>query len=57
MRRQQNMAQMKEQNRTPENEPNQTINLPHAEFETLVVRMLNELNERVEELIRTSTKR
>ena len=47
MRRQRNMAQMKEQNKTPENELNKTeiTNLSDAEFKTLVIRMLKELTE------------
>ena len=45
MRRQRNMAQMKEQNKTPEKELNRidTSNLLDAEFKTLFIRMLNEL--------------
>ena len=41
------MAQMKEQNKTPTKELNKTeiTNLLHAEFKTLVIRMLKELNE------------
>ena len=41
------MAQMKEQNKTPEKELNkmETSNLLGAEFETLVIRMFNELGE------------
>ena len=44
MRRQGNMAQMKEQNKTPEKELNkmEISNLPDAEFKTLVIRMLKE---------------
>ena len=47
MRRQRSMAQMKEQNKTPEKELNETeiINLSDAEFKTLVIRMLKELTE------------
>ena len=47
MRTQRNMAQMKEQNKTPEKEVNETeiTNLSDEEFETLVVRMLRELIE------------
>ena len=42
MRRQRNMAQMKEQNKTSEKELSkmETSNLLDAEFETLVIRML-----------------
>ena len=41
------MAQMKEHNKTPEKELNQTevANLSDAEFKTLVIRMLKELIE------------
>ena len=41
------MAQMKEQNKTPEKELNETeiTNLSHAKFKTLVTRMLRELTE------------
>ena len=44
MRRQRNMAQMKEQNKTPEKELNkmEISNLSDAEFKTLVIRMLKE---------------
>ena len=47
MRRQRNMAQMKEQIKTPEKELNkmEISNLSDAEFKTLVIRMLKELNE------------
>ena len=47
MRRQKNMAQMKEQIRTPENKLNKIKinNLSDAEFKTLVIRMLKELSE------------
>ena len=45
MRRQRNMAQMKEQNKTPEKELNETeiTNLSDAEFKPLVTRVLKEL--------------
>ena len=45
MKRQRNMVQMKEQNKTPEKELNkmEMSNLSHAEFKTLVIRMLKEL--------------
>ena len=45
--RRRTMAQMKEQNKTPEKELNktETANLSHAEFKTLVIRMLKELIE------------
>ena len=47
MQRQKNMAQMKEQIKTPEKElSNEEIdNLPDAEFKTLVIRMLTEMVE------------
>ena len=47
MRRQKNMAQMKEQIQTPEKERNkmEISNLSDAEFKTLVIRMLKELSE------------
>ena len=50
------MAQIKEQNKTPEKELNkmELSNLPDAELKTLVIRRLNELRGRVEE--RTSQK-
>ena len=45
MRKQRNMAQMKEQNKTPEKELNEMeiTNLPDAVFKTLVIRILKEL--------------
>ena len=45
MRRQRNMTQMKEQNKTPEKELSEMeiSNLSDAEFKTLVTRMLKEL--------------
>ena len=47
MKRQRNMAQMKEQNKTPEKELNETeiANLSDAEFKTLVIRKLRDLTE------------
>ena len=50
MRRQRNMAQMKEQNKNPEKELNkmEVSNLSDAEFKTLAIRCLRDL-------IRTST--
>ena len=47
MRRQRNVAQMKEQNKTPEKELNETeiANLTDAEFKTVVIWMLKELIE------------
>ena len=46
MRRQRNMAQMKEQSKTPEKELNkmEISNLSDVEFKTLVIRMLKELS-------------
>ena len=46
MRRQRNMAQMKEQIKTPEKELNkmEASKLPDAEFKTLVIRMLKDLS-------------
>ena len=47
MRRQRNMAQMKEQTKTPEKELNtvEINNQLDAEFKPLVIRMLKELSE------------
>ena len=46
MRRQRNMAQMKEQNKTPEELNEMEIsNLSDAEFKILIIRMLKELSE------------
>ena len=47
MRRERNMAQTKEQVKTPEKRLNKMdiINLSDAEFKTLVIRMLRELTE------------
>ena len=47
MRRQRNMAQVKEQIRTPEKELNkmEVSNLSDAEFTTLVIRILKEISE------------
>ena len=49
MSRQTNMAQMKEQVKTPEKELNEMEinNLSDAEFKSLVIRMLKELSEDV----------
>ena len=46
MRRQRNMAQVKEQIKTPEKELNKMdiSNLSDAEFKTLVIKMLKELS-------------
>ena len=47
MRRQRNMAEMKEQIKTPEKELNkmEISNLSDAEFKTLVIRIIKELSE------------
>ena len=47
MRKQRNMAQMKDRIKTPEKEVNEMekSNLSDAEFKTLVIRMLKELSE------------
>ena len=52
MRRQRNTSEMKEQNKTLGKKLNKmvTSNLLDAEFKTLVIRMLNELRRRVDEL-------
>ena len=44
MRRQRNVAQMKDENKTPEKELNKMdiSNLSEAEFKTLVIRMLKD---------------
>ena len=46
------MSQTKEQNKAPEKELNkmETSNLPNAGFKTLLIRILNELKGRVDEL-------
>ena len=56
MRRQRNMAQMNEQNKTAEKELNkmETSDLLEVEFQTLVIRMLSEHRGTVGE-VRTST--
>ena len=53
MRRQRNMAQMKEQKKkTPEKELNkmEITSLLDAEFKTLVIKMLNELRGKIDDL-------
>ena len=47
MRRRRNMAQVKEQIKTPKNELNkmEISNLSDAEFKTLIIRMLKEIGE------------
>ena len=54
MRRQRNMVQMKEQIKTPEKELNkmEISNLFIAEFKTLVTRMLKELSEDLNSIIK-----
>ena len=54
MRRQRNMSQMKEQNKTPEKELNkmETRNLLDAEFKTLVIWMFNEVSENLNSIIK-----
>ena len=54
MRRQRNMAQMKEQVKTPEKELNEMEinNLSDAEFKSLVLRMLKELSEDLSSIIK-----
>ena len=58
MRRQGNMAHMKEQTKTPEKEINkmEISNLSDAEFKTLVIRMLKELSEDLSSMKRSSQK-
>ena len=55
MRRQRNMAQMKEQIKTPEKELNEIeiSNLAEAQFKTLVIRMLKELSEHLNNIKKT----
>ena len=52
MRTQRNIAQMKEQNSTPEKEPNkmESSKLLDAEFKTLALRMFKELRRRIDKL-------
>ena len=59
MRRQRNMAQMKEKIKSPEKGLNEMeiSNVSGAEFKTLVIRMLEELNEDLSSKIRPSQKR
>ena len=58
MRRKRNMAQMKEQIKTPERELNEMKihNLVDAEFKTLFIRMLKELSEDLSSIKRPSQK-
>ena len=52
------MAQLKEQNKTPEKELNkmEISNLSDAEFKTLVIRMLKELSEDFNSIKRSNQK-
>ena len=52
MRRQRNIAQIKEQNKTPEKELSETeiVNLSDSEFKTLVIKMLRDLIEHSKEI-------
>ena len=58
MKRQRNMAQMKEQINTPEKEVNEMeiSNLSDAEFRTLVISMFNELSENIYNIKKSSQK-
>ena len=58
MRRQRNMAQIKEQMETPEKELNEMkiSNLSDAELKTLVIRMLKELSEDLNSIKKSSQK-
>ena len=57
MKRQRNMAQMKEQIKTPEKELNkmEISNLSGAELKTLVIRMLKELSEELSSIKKTQS--
>ena len=59
MRRQRNMAQVKEQIKTPEKERNkmEISNLSDAEFKTLVIRMLKELSEDLNRIKKRSSQK
>ena len=58
MRRQRNLAQRKEQIKTPEKELSEmeTSNLSDAEFKTLVIRMLKELSEELNSIEKVQSK-
>ena len=58
MRRQRNMAQMKEQIKTPEKELNkiEISNLSDAEFKRVVIRMLKEFSEDLSSIKKISQK-
>ena len=49
MRRQRNLFQLKEQEKTPEKTTTETENLPDKEFKALAVRMLTKLRKRIDE--------
>ena len=57
MKRQRNMAQIKEQIKTPEKELNEMeiSNLSDAEFKTLVISMLKQLSEDLSSIKRTQS--
>ena len=59
MRKQRNMPQMKQQEKTPENKLNEmeASNLPETEFKIMVIRMLNELRGKWVNTMRTSTEK
>ena len=59
MRRQRNMAQMKEQIKTPEKELNkmEVSNLSDADFKTLFIRMLKELSENLSSIKKIQSQR
>ena len=58
MRRQRNMVQIEEQNKTPCKELNEMeiSNLSDEEFKTLVIRMLKELSENLNSIKRSNQK-
>ena len=58
MRRQRNVSQMKQQNKTPEKELNkmETSNLLDAEFKTLVIRLLNEFSKNLKGIKKNQSK-
>ena len=57
MRKQRNMAQMKDQIKTPEKELNELeiSNLSDAEFKTLFIRMLKEISEDLSSIKKTQS--
>ena len=52
MKRQKNMFQVKEQNKTPEENPKDMVvsNLPDIEFKEMIIKMLTKLGKRLEEI-------